>query len=116
MKTIQTTNSQRQRRDTLSQTLIKFGHIDIDVFVNNTGYTLVGGTEAAEDGESHALFETKMWRMVIITKCVLRIMKDENPKGARQQGVVVFNINSMGSFISFSGSAFYHASKFAMEG
>ena len=76
----------------------------------------MGETEAAEDGESHALFETNFLGMVNITKHVLRIMRDENPKGGRQQGGVVFNISSMGSFISFPGSTFYHASKFAMEG
>ena len=43
-------------------------------------------------------------------------MRDQNPKGGGQQGGVVFNISSMGGFIGFPGSAFYHASKFAMEG
>ena len=43
----------------------------VRVLVNNAGYTLVGDTEAAEDGESHALFETNFWGMVNITKHAL---------------------------------------------
>ncbi|KAK2736989.1 short chain dehydrogenase [Colletotrichum kahawae] len=45
----------------------------------------------------------------------LSIMRDENPKSG-QQGRVTLNISSIGGWDGFSGQAFYHASKFAMEG
>ncbi|RAL14475.1 SDR family oxidoreductase [Aspergillus homomorphus CBS 101889] len=99
----------------LHATLTHFHRIDI--LVNNAGYTLVGDTETAADAESRALFDTNFWGLVDVTKRVLGIMRDENPQhGCRQQGGVILNLSSMGGFIGFPGSAFYHASKFAVEG
>ncbi|OBT62582.1 hypothetical protein VE03_07371 [Pseudogymnoascus sp. 23342-1-I1] len=98
----------------LSETLTKFGRID--VVVNNAGYTLVGDTEAAGDEESRALFDTNFWGMVDVAKKALGIMRDQNAKDDGQQGGVILNVSSMGGFMGFPGSSFYHASKFAMEG
>ncbi|KAJ3575214.1 hypothetical protein NPX13_g4109 [Xylaria arbuscula] len=97
----------------LQETLDKFGRIDI--LVNNAGYTLAGVTEVAGDAESHAVFDTNFWGMVDVSKRALRIMREENPKTG-QQGGVILNVSSMGGFTGYPGQAFYHASKFAMEG
>ncbi|KAI4122041.1 MAG: hypothetical protein LQ341_007346, partial [Variospora aurantia] len=94
-------------------TLAKYGRID--VVVNNAGYTLAGDTESAEDGESRAVFDTNFWGMVDVSKRALGVFRDENPKTG-QQGGVIANVSSLGGWAGFAGQAFYHASKFAMEG
>lgn len=54
--------------------------------------------------------------MVDVTKKALGVMRDENPQNGAQQGGVIANISSMGGWMGFPSSSFYHASKFAMEG
>ncbi|RAH82237.1 NAD(P)-binding protein [Aspergillus japonicus CBS 114.51] len=98
----------------LHETLAHFHRID--VLVNNAGYTLVGDTEAAADAEARALLDTNFWGVVDLTKRALRIMREENPQNGGAPGGVILNVSSMGGFIGFPGSAFYHASKFAVEG
>jgi short-subunit dehydrogenase len=85
------------------------------VVVNNAGYTLRGDAENANDEDSHKCVETNFWGMVRVTKHALRIFREENPKTG-QQGGVILNVSSMGGRVAFPGNAFYHASKFAMEG
>ena len=97
----------------IDATLAKFGRID--VVVNNAGYTLAGDTEAAEDADSRAVLDTNFWGMVDVSKKAIGIMRDVNPKSGQQGGVIV-NISSMGGWSGYPGQAFYHASKFAMEG
>ncbi|KAI0426509.1 retinol dehydrogenase 8 [Xylaria sp. FL1042] len=91
----------------------RFGRVD--VVVNNAGYTIMGDTETSTPQEGRALFDTNFWGAVDVTKRALGVMRDENPKTG-QQGGVVFFVSSMGGFVTTPGSAYYHASKFAMEG
>ncbi|KAI8162607.1 putative oxidoreductase [Colletotrichum sp. SAR 10_70] len=97
----------------LAATVKKWGRIDI--VVNNAGYTLAGDAEGAGDEEARAVMDTNFWGMVDVTKKALGIMRDENPKSGQQGGVII-NISSIGGWAGFPGQAFYHASKFAMEG
>ncbi|KAI1852822.1 hypothetical protein JX266_002363 [Neoarthrinium moseri] len=97
----------------LRATIEKFGRID--VVVNNAGYTLAGDAESTEDGEARAVFDTNFWGMADVSKRALGIFRDENPKTGQQGGVIV-NVSSVGGWSGFPGQAFYHGSKFAMEG
>ncbi|XDG05026.1 hypothetical protein ABKA04_004641 [Annulohypoxylon sp. FPYF3050] len=97
----------------IQATLDKFGRID--VLVNNAGYTLAGEAEATEDAEARDVFDTNFWGMVNISKRCLQIMREENAKNG-QQGGVIMNVTSVGGYTGYPGQAFYHASKFAVEG
>ncbi|TGJ87058.1 hypothetical protein E0Z10_g1680 [Xylaria hypoxylon] len=91
----------------------RFGRVD--VVVNNAGYTLMGDTESSTAQEGRELFDTNFWGAVEVTKRALGVLRDENPKTGQRGGVILF-VSSMGGFITTPGSAYYHASKFAMEG
>ncbi|KAI0895197.1 short-chain dehydrogenase [Annulohypoxylon nitens] len=97
----------------IQATLGRFGRID--VLVNNAGYTLAGEAETTEDAEARDVFDTNFWGMVNISKRCLQIMREENDKNG-QQGGVIMNVTSVGGYIGYPGQAFYHASKFAVEG
>ncbi|KAK3938212.1 hypothetical protein QBC46DRAFT_390664 [Diplogelasinospora grovesii] len=100
----------------ISEAIKYFGHID--VFVNNAGYALSGDTENAMDRDARDLMDTNFWGTVNVTKQALNILRDVNNhriEGGRKGGVIM-NVTSMGGRVAFAGNAFYHASKFAVEG
>lgn len=98
----------------LSSTLSQFGRID--VVVNNAGYSIMADAEATPEDLARKLMDTNFWGPVNITKRALGIMRDVNPTSNGQIGGVIINLTSMGGRLSFPGQAFYHASKFAVEG
>lgn len=84
----------------------------IDVLVNSAGYSLSGDTEAATEAEMHDEFETNFFGTVRVTMKAVEIMRQaENHRGG-----LIFNISSLAGVAAFPGHAFYHASKFAVEG
>jgi NADP-dependent 3-hydroxy acid dehydrogenase YdfG len=82
----------------------KFGQID--VVVNNAGYSLMGDTKAASDADARKRIDTNFWGVVDISKEALRIFREVNPKGS---GGTLVQVSSMGGFLAFPGAAFYHA-------
>jgi NAD(P)-dependent dehydrogenase (short-subunit alcohol dehydrogenase family) len=102
----------------IDSAVAKFGRID--VVVNNAGYGLMGDTESfvmnAEDHDkARKVVETNFWGTAQVCAHAVRVFRDVNPKSG-QIGGVVLNVTSIGGFAGFPGSAFYHASKFAVEG
>ncbi|KAI1095480.1 NAD(P)-binding protein [Rostrohypoxylon terebratum] len=92
-----------------------FGRVDI--VVNNAGYNLMGDAEASPPGNpgARALMDTNFWGAVDVTKRALATFRDVNPRTGPVGGVVV-NVTSMGGFFGSPGNAYYHATKFALEG
>lgn len=85
----------------------------VDVLVNNAGYSLSGDTEAATEQEMHDEFETNFFGTVRVARKAVEVMRQAKN---HQRGGLIFNIASVAGVCAFPGHAFYHASKFAVEG
>ncbi len=96
-----------QIANAVAQTEARFGAID--VLVNNAGYGYRGAVEEADEDDIRSLFETNFFGLVFLTQQVLPGMR------ARKQGHIV-NISSVAGRMAHPGSAYYSASKFAVEG
>jgi NAD(P)-dependent dehydrogenase (short-subunit alcohol dehydrogenase family) len=84
------------------------------VVVNNAGYSLSGDTESVTEQEMHDQLETNFFGLVRVTLRALKTMRESGGRGGR--GGLIMNISSLAGVCSFPGQAFYHASKWAVEG
>lgn len=84
----------------------------IDVLVNNAGYELAGDTEATTEEEMHDQLETNFFGTVRMATNAARVMRQSKD----HRGGIIFNMSSLAGVAAFPGQAFYHASKFAVEG
>jgi NAD(P)-dependent dehydrogenase (short-subunit alcohol dehydrogenase family) len=106
--------SESSIRAALAATLEKWGRID--VVVNNAGYGLMADTETVVLEKARKMMDANFWGAVLITQLALPILRTTNAENGGQQGGVILQVTSMGGRIAFPGNAFYHASKFALEG
>jgi short-subunit dehydrogenase len=91
----------------VQQVLAKAGRLD--VLVNNAGYSLTGAAEETSVEEAKAQLETNFFGIVRMVSAVLPGMR------ARGAGKII-NISSLAGNTAIPYSAFYSASKFALEG
>jgi len=88
---------------------IRDGAGRLDVLVNNAGYGSYGSLEEVPIDEARRQFEVNVFGLARLTQLALPMMR------AQKSGTVV-NITSIGGKIYEPFGAWYHASKFAVEG
>ena len=81
----------------------------IDILVNNAGYGHEGLVEESTMEELRRQFDVNVFGAVAVIKAVLPQMRE------RRRGRIL-NITSMGGMMTLPGLAYYHGSKFALEG
>jgi short-subunit dehydrogenase len=81
----------------------------IDVLVNNAGYGSYGALEDVPISEAKYQFEVNIFGLARLTQLVLPQMR------AQKSGRII-NISSIGGKIGEPHGAWYHATKFAVEG
>ncbi|MDR0299948.1 MAG: oxidoreductase [Streptococcaceae bacterium] len=81
----------------------------LDVLVNNAGYGSFGAVEDVPMTEARRQIEVNLFGLARMTQLVLPVMRKQN------SGKIV-NISSMGGKIWTPFGAWYHATKFAVEG
>ena len=81
----------------------------IDVLINNAGYGHEGTVEESPLDELRQQFEVNVFGAVAVIKAVLPYMRQ------RRKGHII-SITSMGGIMTLPGLAYYHGSKFALEG
>jgi NAD(P)-dependent dehydrogenase (short-subunit alcohol dehydrogenase family) len=81
----------------------------IDVLVVNAGYGHEGLVEESSMAELRQQFDVNVFGAVAVIKAVLPGMR------VRRSGRIL-TVTSMGGLVTFPGIAFYHGSKFALEG
>ena len=81
----------------------------IEILVNNAGYGHEGLVEESTLDELRQQFDVNVFGAVAVIKAVLPYMRE------RRRGRII-NITSMGGLMTLPGLAWYHGSKFALEG
>lgn len=81
----------------------------IDVLINNAGYGSYGAVEDVSMAEARKQFDVNVFGVAMLTQKVLPYMR-------RQQGGTIVNVGSMGGRVTTYFGAWYHATKYALEG
>jgi short-subunit dehydrogenase len=81
----------------------------IDLLVNNAGYGSYGALEDVPISEAKVQFEVNIFGLARLTQLVLPYMR-------QQHSGIIINVSSIGGKIGEPHGAWYHATKFALEG
>ena len=96
-----------QAKAAIEEAVKRFGQIN--VAVNNAGYSLLGNFEEMTTAEIESQLATNFYGVVHVMRAVLPVLR-------QQRSGHVINISSMAGVIGFKHCAAYAASKFAVEG
>ena len=94
-------------RDAVAKVLTAQGRID--VLWNNAGYSVAGAVEDVAMDDARRQFEVNLFGVAEVTRAVLPQMR------AQKSGTII-NTTSVGGKVFTPLNAWYHASKFALEG
>ncbi|KAL4073199.1 hypothetical protein V8B97DRAFT_196290 [Scleroderma yunnanense] len=87
----------------------RFGRID--VVLSNAGYGMISEIEGTGDKNARNVFEVNFWGASYVGREAIRFFREENqPAGGR-----LIQVSSLSGIKSSPGSAWYCASKFAIE-
>ena len=81
----------------------------IDVLINNAGYGLWGAVETIGIDEAKRQFDVNIFGLAYLTKKIMPFMREE------KSGKII-NMSSMGGKVYTPFGAWYHATKYALEG
>lgn len=81
----------------------------VDVLANNAGLGYFGTFEESNLADARYMFDVNVWGLVDITREILPIMR-------KQKSGVIVSFSSIGGLYSFPTLAFYHGTKYAVEG
>lgn len=107
LKVILDVTKAEQVKTSIQQAMDKFG--SIDVLVNNAGIGYFETFEESDLDEAKYMFDVNVWGLVDMMRNVLPIMR-------KQKSGIIVNFSSIGGLYSFPTLAFYHGTKYAVEG
>ena len=81
----------------------------IDILINNAGYGLWGAVETISIDEAKRQFDVNIFGLAYLTKKIIPFMRE-------QKSGKIINISSMGGKVYTPFGAWYHATKYALEG
>ncbi|RDX50936.1 NAD(P)-binding protein [Lentinus brumalis] len=87
-----------------------FGRVDI--VLNNAAYGVIGEAEAVSDDLARPMFEVNFWGAVHVSQEAVRFFRDEN----QPQGGHLLQVSATVGITAYPNTAFYGASKHALEG
>ena len=81
----------------------------IDILINNAGYGLWGAVETISIDEAKRQFDVNIFGLAYLTKKIIPFMR-------KQKSGKIINMSSMGGKVYTPFGAWYHATKYALEG
>lgn len=81
----------------------------VDVLINNAGYGLWGAVETISIDEAKRQFDVNIFGLAYLTKKIIPFMRE-------QKSGKIINMSSIGGKIYTPFGAWYHATKYALEG